>query len=95
MIMNKRGLRASFFYYLLYMELTWQQFRNQNHIRTLNENEQIRQYRFYLDALSNELQRQNKGPKQLTLQITGFLLQEDLFLIQQENGSGIYITSYA
>ena len=77
------------------MELTWQQFRNQNHIRTLNENEQIRQYRFYLDALSNELQRQNKGPKQLTLQITGFLLQEDLFLIQQENGSGIYITSYA
>ena len=77
------------------MELTWQQFCNQNHIRTLNENEQIRQYRFYLDALSNELQRQNKGPKQLTLQITGFLLQEDLFLIQQENGSGIYITSYA
>lgn len=77
------------------MELTWKQFRNQNHIRTLNENEQIRQYRFYLDALSNELQRQNKGPKQLTLQITGFLLQEDLFLIQQENGSGIYITSYA
>ena len=77
------------------MELTWQQFRNQNHIRTLNENEQIRQYRFYLDALSNELQKQNKGPKQLRLQITGFLLQEDLFLIQQENGSGIYITSYA
>jgi len=77
------------------MELTWKQFRNQNHIRTLNENEQIRQYRFYLDALSNELHRQNKGPKQLTLQITGFLLQEDLFLIQQENGSGIYITSNA
>ena len=77
------------------MELTWQQFRNQTHIRILNENEQVRQYRFYLDALSNELQRQNKGPKQLKLQITGFLLQEDLFLIQQENGSGIYITSYA
>lgn len=77
------------------MELTWKQFRNQNHIRTLNENEQIRQYRFYLDTLSNELYRQNKGPKQLTLQISGFLLQEDLFLIQQENGSGIYITSYA
>lgn len=77
------------------MELTWQQFRNQNHIRTLNENEQIRQYRFYLDALSNELQKQNKGPKQLNSQITGFLLQENLSLIQQENGSGIYITSYA
>ena len=77
------------------MELTWQQFRNQTHIRILNENEQIRQYRFYLDSLANERIRQNKGPKQLRLQVTGFLLQEDLFLIQQENGSGIYITSYA
>ena len=77
------------------MELTWQQFRNQNHVRILNENEQIRQYRFYLDQVSNQLRQQNKGPKQLRLQITGFLLQEDLFLIQQENGSGIYITSYA
>ena len=77
------------------MELTWQQFRNQTHIRILNENEQIRQYRFYLDSLANERIRQNKGPKQLRLQITGFLLQEDLFLIQQENRSGIYITSYA
>ena len=76
-------------------ELTWQQFRNQRHIRILNENEQIRQYHFYLDSLSNQISRQNKGPKQLRLQITGFLLQEDLFLIQQENGSGIYITSYA
>lgn len=77
------------------MELSWQQFRNQTHIRILNENEQIRQYRFYLDSLANERIRQNKGPKQLRLQITGFLLQEDLFIIEQENGSGIYITSYA
>lgn len=77
------------------MELTWPQFRNQNHIRILNENEQVRQYYFYLDALANERIRQNKGPRQLRLQITGFLLQEDLFLIQQEDGSGIYITSYA
>ena len=77
------------------MELTWQQFKTQSHIHILNENEQIRQYRFYLDAVSNELFRQNKGPKQTRIKITGFLLQEDLFLIQQEDGSGIYITSYA
>ena len=77
------------------MELTWQQFRNQNHIRILNENEQVRQYRFYLESLTEQNHRQNKGQKQLRLQITGFLLQEDLFIIQQENGSGIYITSYA
>lgn len=73
------------------MELSWQQFRNQTHIRILNENQQIRQYRFYLDALSNELIRQNKGPGSDT-GIGGFLLQEDLFMILQENRSGIYIT---
>jgi hypothetical protein len=79
------------------MELTWQQFRNQSHIRILTENEQIRQYRFYLEALAEQNYRQNKGPvrRPLRQQITGFLLQEDLFLIQQENGSGIYITEYA
>lgn len=79
------------------MELNWQQFRNQNHIRTLNENEQIRQYRFYLEALAEQNYRQNKGPikRELRPTITGFLLQEDLSLIQQEDGSGIYITSYA
>ena len=79
------------------MELSWQQFRNQSHIRILTENEQTRQYRFYLEALAEQNYKQNKGPvqRQLRLQITGFLLQEDLFLIQQEDGSGIYITSYA
>ena len=77
------------------MELTWKQFRNQNHIRILTESEQIRQYYFYLDSLSNQLYQQSKGPKKLTLQITGFLLQENISLIQQEDGSGIYITSYA
>jgi len=77
------------------MELTWQQFRNLNNIRILTESEQIKQYHFYLDRLTNERIGQNKGPKQLRIQVTGFLLQEDLFLIQQEDGSGIYITSYA
>ena len=78
------------------MELTWPQFRNQNHIRILNENEQIRQYRFYLDTVANQIVNQNKGPQSSRpITVTGFLLQENLFLIQQENGSGIYITSYA
>ena len=75
------------------MELTWQQFRNQNHIRILNENEQIRQYRFYLDTVSNQIVNQNKGPQSSRpVIVTGLLLQENLFLIQQENGSRIYIT---
>ena len=75
------------------MELNWPQFKNQSHIRILNENEQVRQYYFYLDSLANERIRQNKGPKKSSrVVITGFLLQENLSLIQQENGSGIYIT---
>ena len=76
-------------------EYTWPQFRSLRHIRMLSEQEQIKQYRFYLDSLANQRIKQNKGPKQLRLQTTGFLLQENLFLIQQEDGSGIYITSYA
>lgn len=75
------------------MELNWPQFKNQSHIRILNENEQVRQYYFYLDSLANERIRQNKGPKKSSrVIVTGFLLQENLSLIQQENGSGIYIT---
>lgn len=79
------------------MELSWLQFRNQSHIRILSEQQQMHQYRFYLEALAEQNYRQNKGPIQRPLRetITGFLLQENLFLIQQENGSGIYITEYA
>lgn len=75
-------------------ELSWKEFANQPHIRKLPLNEQVRQFNFHLDEVANYRQWQNKGRK-LTIQITGFLLQEDLFLIQQEDGSGIYITSYA
>lgn len=78
------------------MELSWQQFRSLKDIRILTESEQIKQYHFYLDRLTNERIRQNKGPQSSRpTTYTGFLLQEDLFLIQQEDGSGIYITSYA
>lgn len=78
------------------MELTWLQFRNQNHIRILNENEQIRQYKFYLDTVTNQIVNQNKGVQNTrTTTYTGFLLQEDLSPILQENNSGIYITSHA
>lgn len=74
------------------MELNWLQFKIQSHIRTLNENEQVRQYHFYLDSLANERIRQNKGPRRPRLITTGFLLQENLSLLQQEDGSAILIT---
>lgn len=64
-------------------ELSWQQFKTQNHIRTLNENEQIRQYRFYLDSLSNQRIYQNKGAGAC------LILQENDRLLLQENGNGL------
>ena len=76
-------------------EYTWPEFKKLNHIRMLSEQQQIKEYYFYLDRLTNERIRQNKGPQQRRSISSGFLLQEDLFLIQQEDGSGIYITSYA
>lgn len=76
-------------------ELNFKQFVEKNNIHNLPLNEQVRQYDYYIESLVYGNQKQNKGPKRLRLQITGFLLQENLFILQQENGSGIYITSYA
>ena len=78
------------------MELTWQQFRNQTYVRRLNESEQMRQYHFYLDALSNERFRQNKGPGSTQIQTPtqpaeGFLLQEDGDYLLQEDGTRILL----
>ena len=75
------------------VELNWKEFANQPDIRILPLNEQVRQYHFYLDALSNERLRQNKGPKRVQ-QVepipSGFLLQENSDYILQEDGSKIY-----
>ena len=78
------------------MELTWQQFRNKDNIRILTESEQMRQYRFYLEALSNERFRQNKGPGSTQIQTPtqpaeGFLLQEDGDYLLQEDGTRILL----
>lgn len=79
------------------MELTWKQFREKREIKDLPLNEQVRQYRFYLDALSNELYRQNKGPSPIESRYvpvgaySGYLLQENYDYILQEDGSKIYL----
>ena len=86
----------------LFEEISWVQFQQQESIKRLPLNEQVAQYNSYLAELSRQrylysqwLANQNKGPKQLTLQNIGVLLQEDLFDLEQENGSKIYITGYA
>lgn len=64
------------------IELTWLQFKRLDYIRNLSEQQQVREYRFYLDVLSNERLRQNKGE-------TCFLLQENKFYLLQEDGNRI------
>jgi len=86
----------------LFNEISWSQFQLLEHIKRLPLNEQAAQYNSYLAELSRQrylysqwLANQNKGPKQLTLQNIGVLLQEDLFDLEQEDGSKILITGYA
>ena len=86
----------------IFEELTWPQFKELNHIRPLPLHEQVANYNSYLSELTRNrylyeqwLANQNKGSKPLTLQVIGVLLQEDLFDLEQEDGSKIYITGYA
>ena len=79
------------------MELSWKQFREKREIKDLPLNEQVRQFNFYLDALSNELYRQNKGPTTdppayvPIPTLSGYLLQENGSYLLQEDGSKIYL----
>jgi len=61
------------------MEYTWYQFTQLDKIRKLPLNEQVRQYNFHLQDISEQIMNQNKG-------IGKFLLQESGFLLLQENG---------
>ena len=82
----------------IFEELSWPQFQQLNEMRSLPLNEQVNQYNQYIYELNQARQSwiiyQNKG-KRLTLQNVGFLLQEDLFNLQQEDGNNIFITAYA
>jgi len=83
----------------IFEEILWPQFIKIERISKLSLNEQVAAYQQYIQDLSiqrqNWLNYQNKGNRTLTLQITGVLLQEDLFDLEQEDGSKIYITGYA
>ena len=83
----------------MFNEISWTQFQKLKDIVKLPLNEQIKKYNQYLYELSiaryEWLSYQNKGPLPLTLQSVSFLLQEDLFNIQQEDGNNIFITAYA
>ena len=83
----------------IFNEILWPQFVKIEHISKLPLHEQVAAYQQYIYDLDiarqNWINYQNKGPKPLTLQTIGVLLQEDLFDLEQEDGSKILITGYA
>ena len=80
-------------------EITWPQFRQLREVQNLSERDRIKHYNFYLDQLNTArfhywYSHQPKGPQieSTTIVPEGFLQQEDLFYLLQEDGSKIYIT---
>ena len=82
----------------IFNEILWPQFIQLDGIKGLPLNEQVNKYNQYIyelnEARHSWISYQNKG-KILTIQNVGFLLQEDLFDLEQEDNSKIFITAYA
>ena len=82
----------------IFNEITWPQFRQLREVQNLSERDKVRHYNFYLDQLNTArfnywYSHQPKGsPQQPIIILEGFLQQENLSYILQENGSKIYIT---
>jgi len=84
----------------IFNEILWPQFIKIERISKLQLHEQVAAYHQYTQDLSiarqNWLNYQNKGPLISQTPPTpiesGFLLQEDLFDLLQEDGSNIIIT---
>jgi len=85
----------------IFEEILWPQFIKIERISKLPLNEQVAAYDQYIQDLSiqrqNWINYQNKGPFAFgtgSVPIeSGFLLQEDLFDLLQEDGSNIIITT--
>jgi hypothetical protein len=80
----------------IFNEITWPQFKQLREVQHLSEQDKVRHYNFYLDQLNTARfhywhSHQPKGPSKRIVEI-GFLQQEDLFYILQEDGSYISIT---
>lgn len=67
-------------------ELTWQQFRALDSMRTLNENQQMEHYYKYLTELNDWISHQNKGPLPVT-EDTGPALSPNSVLFNSPQGS--------
>jgi hypothetical protein len=83
----------------IFNEIPWQKFTQLPEMSPLSLNEQTRKYNLYINELTYErnaylhwLEGHKKGPLPLTIEEEGFLLQENLFDLEQEDGSKIKIT---
>ncbi len=86
----------------IFNEIHWLHFRKLPEIQSLPLNEQTRKYNLYINELTYQrnvylhwLEGHKKGPLPKKIVFNGFLLQEDLFELLQEDGSKIKITEYA
>ena len=82
----------------IFEEISWPQFAQMSHVAKLPLQEQVTQYNQYLfqleEARMNWVDTQSKGPIPSPTPIEyGFLLQENLFDLLQEDGSNIIITT--
>lgn len=79
-----------------FQEIPWFEFSRIPAISKLSLQEQVRKYNIYMldlhQAREQWLVQQHEG-KGASIQITGVLLQENLFDLLQEDESQIYITS--
>jgi hypothetical protein len=82
----------------IFEEIPWFQFKLIDTIKKLPLQEQVIKYNVYMADLHHRravwhiLMHEGKSSRK-EIQITGVLLQEDLFDLLQEDGSQIYITS--
>ena len=83
----------------IFNEIHWLNFRKLPEIQPLPLNEQVKKYNLYINELTYErnvylhwLEGHKKGPL-LKIRNIGFLLQENLFDLEQEDGSKIFITA--
>jgi hypothetical protein len=85
--------------------MNWLEFSKLREIQRLPLHEQKKQYNLYINEWTYQrnaylawLEGHKKGPlppKLQNIENIGVLLQEDLFDLEQEDGSKIYITGYA
>ncbi len=83
----------------IFNEIHWLNFRKLPEIQPLSLNEQVKKYNLYINELTYQrnvylhwLEGHKKGPLPKKIVFKGFLLQEDLFDLLQEDGNKIKIT---